>query len=187
MIFQITALPRSGTAFIASFLNLHPECFCHHDIAADREDWKEYTDFLDRKWEFVGEVSTYGWLPRAYRHGVTKVLIQRDPTEVKKSVEKITNQRTELDVYIRAAESAQKWADEGKALVVPFTRLFTLDTLGLIWDHVFVGSFTPFPIEKARLALTMNTQRQDPKKAFGDARYVRQRLLTPDPCTVSKP
>ena len=178
MIFQITGLPRSGTAFTASFLNLHPECFCHHELAADREDWKEYSEFLDKRWEFVGESSTYAWLPRAYRAGITKVLIQRDPTQVKKSVHNITGQRTELDVYIRAAEAAHRWAVEGRALIIPFHELFTLDALGKVWDHVFVGSFTPFPIEKARLALTMNTQRQDPKKAFGDAQCLRQRLLT---------
>lgn len=187
MIFQITALPRSGTAFVAAFLNLHPECFCHHDLAADRDDWKEHSDFLNKKWEFVGEVSTYGWLPRAHRPDGPKVYIKRDPTEVKKSVEKIMGNRTELDVYIRAAEAALEWAQKHNALVIDFKRLFTLDALGLIWDHVFTGSFHPFPVDKARLALTMNTQRQDPKKAFGDARYVRQRLLTPDPCTVSKP
>ena len=187
MIFQVTAQPRSGTAFVASFLNLHPECFCHHDLAADRDDWKEHSEFLNKKWEFVGEVSTYGWLPRAYRPDGPKVYIKRDPTEVKKSVEKIMGNRTELDVFIRAAEAALEWAQKNNALVIDFKRLFTLDALGLIWDHVFTGSFHPFPIDKARLALTMNTQRQDPKKAFGDARYVRQRLLTPAPCTVSKP
>lgn len=186
MIFQITGLPRSGTAFTAAFLNLHPECFCHHDLAAERDDWKEYSDYLNRRWEFVGEVSTYGWLPRAIRVGCPKVLIQRNPQEVKESVHKILGRTPDLDVYIRAAEEAHVWAIEHDAEVIPFRELFTVDGLARIWGHVFQGSLTPFPFEKATLALSMNTQRQDPKRAFGDARYVRQRLLTPTPCTASK-
>lgn len=187
MIFQVTGLPRSGTAFVAAFLNLHPECFCHHDLAAERDDWKEYSEYLNKRWEFVGEASTYGWLPRAARPGAPTVLIVRNPEEVNKSIEKILGRTTGLDPLIKALEDAKRWADQTGAFVIDFRVLFQVETLRVLWEHVFQGSLVPFPFEKAALALTMNTQRHDPKKAFGDARFVRQRLLTPAPCTVSKP
>lgn len=185
MIFQVTGLPRSGTAFLAAFLNLHPECFCHHDLAAERDDWKEYSEYLNRTWEFVGESSTYGWLPRAARPGAPTVLVVRDPVEVNHSLEKILGRTAGLDPLIKAQEDAKRWADQTGAFVIDFKYLFQIETLNVLWQHVFQGSLVPFPVEKAKLMVTMNTQRQDPKRAFGDARFVRQRLLTP--CTDTKP
>jgi hypothetical protein len=169
---------------MASFLNFHPECLAHHDLAAERDDWKEYSDYLNRCWEYVGEVSTYGWLPRAHRQFGPKVLILRDPLEINKSVERILGRSAGLEPLIKAAEDARAWAEKHGALVIKFPQVFTLDGLALVWDHIFDRT-VPFPVEKAKIAITMNTQRHDPKKAFGDARYVRQRLLSP--CTDTKP
>ena len=185
MIFQVTGLPRSGTAFIASFLNLHQLCFCHHDLAADRDDWKEHSDELAISWPFVGEVSTYGWLPRAQRDNVVapRVAIFRDPEDSHAALKRIMGERVGgVDPFIKASSALREWAHKVDALCVPFDELHTVPALQQIWKHIFKAELgVPFPVEKAQQMITMNVQRNKPQEAFGDARLLRQRLLTPWP------
>lgn len=181
MIIQVTGLPRSGTAFIATFLNLHPYCICHHDLAADRDDWKEYPETLEKDWQFVGEVSTYGWLPKAQRPSVLspKVAIFRRPEDSHAAVKRIMGHQTGgLDPFIHGYEALKDWAYRVSALRVSFEDLHTVAGLQEIWNHVFVPSWdTPFPVEKAQQMITMNVQRRNPQETFGDTRRIQQRLL----------
>lgn len=159
MIFQVTGLPRSGTAFLASFLNLHPQCFCHHDIAAERHDWKEYSERLESKWRFVGESSTYGWFPRAQREGVPCIFIHRPYAEVAKSLHKIVGEVDVIPLY-ENEKLALNWAHQQQALIIPFYRLFDIRTLEEVWSHIF-GETKSFPVEKAAFHLSLNVQRKD--------------------------
>jgi hypothetical protein len=166
MIFQVTGLPRSGTAFLASFLNLHPQCFCHHDIAAERDDWKEYSERLEGKWRFVGESSTYGWFPRAQREGVPRIFIHRPFADIVKSLIKfMRKEEIPVSSLMRGEEVALDWARRLQAQIIPFNHLFDVRTLEQVWSHIFreTGSF---PVEKAEIFVAMNIQRNDIKETF---------------------
>lgn len=160
MIFQITALSRSGTAFMAAFFSLHPECIAHHDLAGEREDWWEHSERLERTWRFVAEVSTYGWLKRATRPRIDrKVFIERDPDEVFSALWKRTEEEPcYTDIHFQH-KIALQWAISQGALVVPFSELFSINRLQQIWWHIF-HDYT-FPLEKAELFIKLNIQRQE--------------------------
>jgi hypothetical protein len=176
MIFQVTGLSRSGTAWVAAFLNLHPNCYAHHDLAAETDMWLEESEDIAMLWEFVGEVSTYGWLPKATRLTGPKVFIERDPLHVWESIWKVQGERpilTDIQVQHRTAHD---WAVKQKALIVPFTRLHEIPVLRSIWKHVFGSDYT-FPLAKARLFVKLNIQRADAAEMVTNPEQARERLF----------
>lgn len=177
MIFQVTGLPRSGTAFMATLLNLHPMCFAHHDLAAEREDWREHSESLERDHRYVGEVSTYGWLPKATRRDGPKVVIDRDPLAVVQSMNETLGKTHDIGPYRNTSVLLRQWAQAYNALVVPFEHLFKVDILAAVWHRLF-GEAGSFPLAKVQQIVTMNIQRQNPEQMLGDAEEARRRLFT---------
>lgn len=177
MIFQVTGLSRSGTAWMATFLNLHPNCYAHHDLAAETDDWLDESEELASMWEYVGEVSTYGWLPKATRRTGPKVFIHRDPYEVFKSLWNATKERPILTNIQAQHAVAIAWAKEQKALIVPFVMLHDESSLMLIWHHIF-GTFSRYPRAKARLLTKMNIQRNDLAEMISNPEQAQERLFS---------
>ncbi len=174
MISQVTGLPRSGTGFITVFLNLHPSCVAHHDIASETDDWRGYSERMEETVEHVIEVSTYGWLPKAHRPG-RKVFIDRDPVEIVQSMNDTLGIPHNVGQYHMLRRTALQWAKDNDALIIPFEALFTDELLEVIWGHLF-GNYR-FPVEKARILLNMNIQRHHPELMLGSAETARQRLF----------
>jgi hypothetical protein len=163
---------------MAAFLNLHPNCYCHHDLAAETDMWREESEDLAMLWEFVGEVSTYGWLPKATRVAGPKVFIERDPYEVWRSLVDVVGdlnapELTDIQAQHRVATD---WARKHRALVVPFNKVHNIPHLREIWKHIFGSDYT-FPVAKARLFVKFNIQRADAAGMVSNPEQARERLF----------
>ncbi len=176
MIFQVTGISRSGTAWLAAFLNLHPGCFCHHELAAETSNWLEDSEDLHLFWDYVGESSTYGWLPKATRPTGPKVFIDRDPYQVFCSIWRVQNERPILTDIQAQHDAAYVWAVQQNAMIVPFTELHKTDQLQQIWSHIFGNDYT-FPVAKARLFVKMNIQRIDAAEMVSNPEQAHERLF----------
>lgn len=117
--FQIGAMPRSGSAWVATALNFHKEIFCYHDALQSAPG--SYRDASEAKneYEYVGDCSSGACLFPEYP--TKKVFIYRDPLAVFASLEAVGLGENFLEVR----EACLKWAKG--ALVIPFEDLFSKD------------------------------------------------------------
>jgi hypothetical protein len=76
MIIQLTGLPRSGTAWCSTLLNLNPDCVAYHELAAWDPNWRE--TLRSAKTPFVADCSTTGYLHGAVIEEARKVAVIRD-------------------------------------------------------------------------------------------------------------
>lgn len=167
MTVQITALPRSGTAFLTVLLNLAPNCIAMHEIMATDRDWKNtvaamHSNFRGSERVFC-DVGTYQFMPKATISDSFKVFIRGDHQESAKRCEKAFGYRPEgLD---EVSKMAEKWALKYSAMVIERSELFKLDTLRLLWR--FCNHTAPFPESKATILLGMHIDRMNGPELFG--------------------
>lgn len=167
MLIQITGLPRSGTAFLSAFLSLHPECIAYHELAGYEDDYRTILDNSLKKYPFVVECSTYGYLPQCTYHESKKVFIARDMFESLRRSETAMGAVIALERYEELMDAAGEWVDTYGSLRVSFRNLFTVAELLRIWEFVF-DSDDYFSREKAELFCRLNIQMNNPKQFVSD-------------------
>ena len=164
-VFQIAALPRSGTAWISTVLNMVDGCIAFHELAATEKNWRGRIEHAAQYYSFVGDVTTYGFLPKANWPGCPKVFIHRNYEESHAASEKAFGKKFSKLVYHRGEEIGLDWARENGALVIPYSEMFRVGTVKLIiakvMPWVMFGS-----TEKIEMACRMNIQRQGAAEAF---------------------
>ena len=170
--FQITGLPRSGTAFLSVLFTLEPDCLGIHELAADDPDWRNTLETLLRKHRYVADCSTYGYARGAQDPEAVRVYIRKDPEQSRLRCAERLGYEADASAFKALREYADNWARNSGALQVSYEQLFDLDVLAQIWDHCFDGERL-FPEEKAARLVTMNIQRQNPEKVFTIANGMR--------------
>jgi hypothetical protein len=164
-IFQISGLPRSGTAWIATVLSLSPDVTCYHEalMQGDPE-----TLLRNAPTKYAGDCSTYGFMPKRVIEDAKKVVICRDPCECFVSAENAF--KRSIDVLTQNAlvrRFDQFFFDDDHGFVaVEFPALFTAQIVKRILEYCCPGA-TIDPI-KLQLALSMNIQRSNPAETFSE-------------------
>lgn len=159
---QITGLPRSGTAFVATFLALHPECVSFHELIMKSDDYRKKILYTTKTNKFVVDSSTYGFLPQCTFKESKKVYIERDFWESKNSLERALKLNIDEKFYYDNLIEIKKWKEENLVYQVKFKELFKVETLERLWQYCF-GSLEYFVREKAELFLDMNIQIKHPE------------------------
>jgi len=167
MTVQITALPRSGTAFLTVLLNMAPNCIAMHETMATDRDWKNTVAAMDARFRgserVFCDIGTYQFMPKATIPDSFKVLIRGDHQESEKRCEKAFGYSPKgLDVV---SQMAEKWALKYSAMVIERSELFKLDTLRILWR--FCNHTAPFPESKATILLGMHIDRMNGPELFG--------------------
>ena len=162
---QITGLPRSGTAFVATFLALHPECVSFHELITKNENYRNKLAELNKIHKFVIDSSTYGFLPSCTFEQSKKVYLSRNIWESKKSAEVALNVPIDEKVYFDYLWKIKQWKTKYNPLVIKFEELFEKETLKKIWLYCF-GSEEYFMDEKAEHFIDMNIQTNHPEVIF---------------------
>lgn len=164
-LFQITGLPRSGTAFISTMFSLERDCIGLHEEGAENRNWKKTIDDLLLRYEFVADCTTYGFLPKASRTESVKVYLNKDPELSRSECQERFKYEIPFGSFDQLKVIADRWAIENNALVIDAKDLFNISSLKKIWDHCFAGRRL-FPEDKVSRLVTMNIQRQNPENVF---------------------
>lgn len=160
---QIAGVPRSGTAFLAAFLSLHPKCVANHELAATDPNWKETIRNQLEHWEFVVDSTTYGWLPKATFEAAKRIGITRSPAESSHCATKAFKYEVDSGSMNYCYDQIVEWAHSG--FLADYSDLFRVDSLRNIWHWCF-GDLCFFSEEKARLFISLNIQRMNPEVVF---------------------
>jgi len=164
-IFQISGLPRSGTAWIATVLSLSPDVTCYHE-ALMHGDPKILLRNAPTK--YAGDCSTYGFMPKQVIWDAKKVLIFRSPFDSFVSAENAFKRKIDVatqNALVRHREQFFFDNDHG-IFAVEFHELFTAEIVNRILEYCCPGA-TIDPI-KLQLALSMNIQRSNPAETFSE-------------------
>lgn len=150
MNFSVAALPRSGTAWIASVLNLCPDICCVHEPVDCNTHVPKMT------YKHTGQSGShllapdYGDVDADY-----SVYIDRDEDDVFDSIEAIYDTVDE-DAFAYMVSMTDEYA-AGCDMVVQFDKLFLTSTVAKIWESI---SELPFEADKVEMMLNMNVQRE---------------------------
>lgn len=163
---QITALPRSGTAFLTVLMNYAPNCIATHELFATDPNWKRTANLLGKayggEFRLFCDVGTYQYMPLASIPDSIKVYVRQDAAQ--------SRERTRVafgydpGCYDTLSDVAEKWAHTNGALIVEQAELFTMSSLRSIWHFCNPGVL--FPESKAAILLTMQIQRMNGDKVF---------------------
>lgn len=167
MLIQITGLPRSATAFLSSFLSLHPDCIAYHELVNYEDDYRSKLAESLKKYQFVVDCSTYGYLPQCVYHDSKKLLIKRDMYESLRRSELAMGAVIAIERYEELCDLIEEWVDAYNPLVINYGRLFMPSTLLEVWEYVF-GSDDYFSREKAELFCRLNIQMNRPEQVLND-------------------
>lgn len=162
---QIAGMPRSGTAFLAAFLSLHPKCVANHELAATDPNWKETIRDQLEHWEFVVDSTTYGWLPKATFEGARRIGLTRPPSESAFRASEAFGYAVDSGSMDFCCDQIIEWSHSG--VLVDYYDLFRVDALSQIWHWCF-RDFCFFSEEKARLFISLNIQRMNPEIVFSE-------------------
>jgi len=169
---QITGLPRSGTAFVSTLLNLNPDCIAFHELASTDLKWRDTIAEARLDYEFVADVTTYGFLPKVVDRDATKVFIDIPWRESLNSAAEAFGVEPDGEAYESLHSLAKDWMIEHDPLVINSSELWTVDSLKAIWLHCFGFDGMHFPEAKVKLLIGMNIQRNNPKELFGHDCFV---------------
>jgi len=151
MKFQISGLPRSGTAWITAAVNLSPSVICVHEgidknVTLPKESYKS-----------VGESGSHLLLPDFSNKKVDfRLFIYRDANDSYNSLCRSTDTEIPLDWWNNFLMPIAEEFFNKSDMVIEFKSLFTLDTVEKIWNKVTDESFQE---DKVSLMLGMNLQR----------------------------
>lgn len=151
MIFQIAGLPRSGTAWIASVLNLCPDVICVHE-PVDRNvpiPQESYTN--------TGQAGSHLLLPKwANMESDLRIYINRAPADAYSSMVEVLGGMS-WETYLRRIAAPAREYEEMADIVIDFDALFTEGTVMCLWEYI---SDLPFQRDKVASMLNMNIQRE---------------------------
>jgi len=188
MITQICGLPRSRTAWLATFLSLNPRAIVAHELAATEVRWREAIDAVVRSLpsskahRHLVDVSTYGQYPAAYIQGSRFIWLAQDPEESRKrsmaAVGYDPGPLEELEKRGRGRFLALQLLGNDRGRTWEVKDLSKPGVLAVIWDFCFPpgedGTVEPFPYERVGLFCAMKIERMHPAETF--SREVGERL-----------
>ncbi len=153
MVTVVTGLPRSGTAFVSTLLNLHPDCLSYHELASYSRNWRDELMIMRSEYEYVADCNTYGCLAEYAFHTDLKIYIQTPVEYSLRSSEKLLGQSLtdQVEFFSDLLDAGLEWAD----LVIQREDVFSLNGMQVIWEAVFGD---PFPEYKAAQLLKLNVQ-----------------------------
>jgi len=164
---QLTALPRSGTAFASMLFQLHPDVIAYHELATYDKQWRR--TILSNQADVVADCSTYGFLPDAemevpYDVERHHVFLHRPLEESHRAAEIATKKEIDAEFYDFLGREAVKWVHKHLALVMKKGEIFTVDGCIKLWGYCFTE---PPPVDKIRELIKLNIQHKDPHIKFG--------------------
>jgi hypothetical protein len=162
---QITGLPRSGTAFMATFFALNPDCVSFHELITKNDNYRNEIENQLKFHKFVIDASTYGFLPQCSYKDSKKVFLDRNPSDSLKSAEIALKTKIDKSTYNQYLEQIKNWKGSNEVLNVKFGELFKVPTLKIVWMYCF-GSDKYFSEEKANHFIEMNIQMRNPESIF---------------------
>ncbi len=151
MKFQISGLPRCGTAWITSVLNFCPSVICVH------EEVDKNVPLPKGSYKSVGESGSHLLLPDFRNKKVDfRLFIYRDPNDSYNSLSRATGDEIPMDWWNNYLTPLAEEFFNKSDMVIEFKSLFNLDTVKKIWNKVTDESFEE---DKVALMLGMNLQR----------------------------
>lgn len=169
MIVQIAALPRSGTAWLTTVLNLAPNCFARHEAIVDGDDlsMEPVEDPAVRV-----DVSTYGFFPRARIYtAARRVLVYQDHHRSRERSARAFG--FDPGPLQRMRDLALEWVEaNGDGMIIRIEELFSLAGARQVWS--FANPFHPFPEEKVKLMLNMKIERMNGREVFTSPEVVER-------------
>lgn len=161
----ITALPRSGTAFLSMLLSLHPDCLAYHELAAYRRDWREVLKDSELDADYIVDCNTYGFLKQYDVIPNKKVYIVNSPASAHFASEKACRKKIDPQLMINLARLGEDWSKEGNCLVLEKKEVFTLEGCRKVWLHCFDDIF---PDLKVKELVKLNIQHHNAHVIFGE-------------------
>lgn len=155
---QITGLPRSGTAFMATVMMLHPDCNVFHEAAADGPGWRDRIEESRRTYPITADCSTYSYMPGFTTKYSDKVFLSRPFRESAESCGVFLDMPPDYHTALLMREQAFKWIEKYRVRSFAFSNLFNVDTIRDIWTHLNLGKF---PEQKVAQLVRMRITRKD--------------------------
>jgi len=159
--FQICALPRSGTAFLATMFNLHDGVYCDHELSAYDPNWREtrVTPIADIRFRGTCATSLEEWQCFSPSKLVT---VLRCYEECADSYEKAFGIKVPYDKAEKdMIHLMDLFANKEKKIIL-FSLLFKPYILKTIFEHCCPSEV--FQTKKVEQLLRMNVQRNDFKQ-----------------------
>ena len=161
----VTGLPRSGTAFVATLLQLHPYCLAYHELAAYRKDWREALKEFDLDADYIADCNTYGYLKQYDVTPDKRVYIMNTPQYAHRAAEKACRKKIDPQLMVNLARIGEIWATENDCLVIDRKKVFTLEGCREIWTYCFDDIF---PVVKVAELVKLNIQQHNAHVHFGE-------------------
>lgn len=160
--FLVGALPRSGSCWIATVLNLSSEGRCLHEGPAYYEN--PIHEIKGFNGQCSGDCGSHVMIEDYNRLPARRVFIHRNKEAVKRSTlaffqrcngEQFYQDKLIDDLY----EQALEWVRQFQPLVIPYHELFLIRSVERIWKHCMPE--LEFPKAKAEQLLSVNIQIKD--------------------------
>lgn len=121
--FLIGALPRSGTAWIATLLNMHSGVFCYHDLVATATG-DSYAKALQKPgFMAVGDCSSAALAPAFDDVQARRVFIERDEEACAESLVKVMGDGA-MAAFDASRKAANDWVEKFVPQIISFKGLF---------------------------------------------------------------
>ena len=160
MIFQIAGLPRSGTAWIASVLNLCPDIMCIHEPVDNNVPAPKGS------YSHSGQSGSHLLVP-SYRdmEADLRIFIKRDSEDCVKSLQDIYGDVV-TDSWMDCVVGPSIEYENKTDIIVNFENLFTEDAVKYIWESI---TEIPFCEDKVAPMFNMNIQRHSLEYDFDES------------------
>lgn len=133
--FIIAALPRSGTAWLATALNLHPEIFAFHEGYVTGQHYTSRMELAAAENKIVVDVTT-NLLPAFDDVPATRIFIARDLDDCRDSAMKVMHPTAET---WRAAETlAERWRTKHAPFVIFYDDLTDAEKMASVYRMLLV-------------------------------------------------
>lgn len=151
--FQLGMLPRAGSAWLATLLNMHEGVFCYHDALQSFDGKYRLAAAAKKEYEHIGDASSFCC---TQPHLKRSVFVNRDPDEVLADLEK-HNMSEGFDEILRVCT---KWSMGTK--VFRFRDIFSqyseasIKVLREMFEILVPG--VPLNPDKARMLLPLKVE-----------------------------
>jgi hypothetical protein len=155
---QITGLPRSGTAFMATVMMLHPDCNVFHEAAADGTGWRDRIEESRERYPITADCGTYQFIRGFTTNDSDKVFLSRPYRESADACAVALDSSPDYSTSLLLREQAFQWIETYEVRSFGFNGLFNVDTIRDIWTHLKLGKF---PENKVAQLVRMRITRKD--------------------------
>lgn len=155
---QITGLPRSGTAFMATVMMLHPDCNVFHEAAADGHGWRERIEESRLKYPITADCGTYQFIRGFTTNDSDKLFLSRPYRESSDACAVALDSAPDYSSAYSMREQAFQWIETYEVRSFGFNGLFNVDTIRDIWTLLNLGKF---PEHKVAQLIRMRITRKE--------------------------